>query len=237
MQKLRKDLIKKGWSIIKCKNLNDIELISKNFINELKRNITLASIFKKKNIKDIVGLRNFANKLEDGTLNFIRKQYLNKLSDHILYAFSSSLIPLFGRRVLVQKYPQIQVHVKFRYSTETFPHLEMMACHSPFTYNIWIPFHDIIDNSGLFIIDDKLSVKLCDEEIKKKINNRRKLLSDYIFFPKLKFGEALIFNPFVYHGSIQHKSNKSRISLDLRLQRLSHPLFQKYNDFFTTVYL
>ena len=36
MQQLRRDLIKKGWSTIKCKNLTDIKLISKNFINELK---------------------------------------------------------------------------------------------------------------------------------------------------------------------------------------------------------
>jgi len=162
---------------------------------------------------------------------------LNKFSDNILYAFSSALIPLFGRQVLVQKYPQIQVHVGFRDLTRTFPHFEMMAGHSPFTYNIWVPFHDIIDNSGIFIIDDQLSVKLCDEEIQKKIKNRRRLLSDYLFFPKLKFGEALIFNPFVYHGSILHESNKSRISVDLRLQRFSHPLFQKYNDFFTKAYL
>ena len=237
MQQLRRDLIKKGWSIIKCKNLTDIELISKNFINELKKNITLASILKKQNIKDIAGLRKFANKLEDEKLNFIRKQYLNKFSKDIIKTFSSVLIPLFGRQVLVQKYPQIQVHVGFRNSTRTFPHSEIMAGHSPFTYNIWVPFHDIIDNSGLFIIDDKLSVKLCDEEIEKKIKNRRKLLSDYLFFPKLKFGEAIIFNPFVYHGSIQHESNKSRISLDLRVQRFSHPLFQKYNDFFTALYL
>ena len=83
MQQLRRDLIKKGWSIIKCKNLTDIELISKNFINELKKNITLASILQKQNIKDIAGLRKFANKLEDETLNFIRKQYLNKFSDNI----------------------------------------------------------------------------------------------------------------------------------------------------------
>ena len=52
-----------------------------------------------------------------------------------------------------------------------------------------------------------------------------------MFFPKIKFGEALVFNPFVYHGSIHHKNKRSRISLDVRLQRLDRPLFQKYNDF------
>ena len=30
MQQLRRDLIKKGWSIIKSQNVNDIELLSKN---------------------------------------------------------------------------------------------------------------------------------------------------------------------------------------------------------------
>ena len=42
-----------------------------------------------------------------------------------------------------------------------------MAGHSPYTYNIWIPFHDVTDKSGIFLIDDSLSVKFCDSEIKK----------------------------------------------------------------------
>ena len=87
------------------------------------------------------------------------------------------------------------------------------------------------------MIDDKLSVDLCDKEIKNNINNREKFLFNKMFFPKIKFGEAFVFNPFVYHGSIHHKNKSSRISLDVRLQRLDRPLFQKYNDFFTTLNL
>ena len=58
-----------------------------------------------------------------------------------------------------------------------------------------------------------------------------------MIFPKIKFGEALIFNPFVYHGSIYHDSNYARISLDVRFQSLNKPLFQKYNDFFKAIEL
>ena len=57
-----------------------------------------------------------------------------------------------------------------------------------------------------------------------------------MYFPKIKFGEALIFNPFVYHGSIYHKEY-ARISVDARFQSLNKPLLQKYNDFFKTIEL
>ena len=230
------NLKSKGWSIIKSQNVNDIELLSKNFLQELKKNKKL-NLFITKNVKSINSLRKIVSKLDDNILNLIRRLYLNKFSTNILKAFSQDLIPIFGKKLLVQKYPQIQIHVGFKNSTKTFPHYEMMAGHSPFTYNIWLPFHDIIDKSGIFLIDDKLSVNLCDKEIKNNINNREKFLFNKMFFPKIKFGEALVFNPFVYHGSIHHKNKSSRISLDVRLQRLDRPLFQKYNDFFTTLNL
>ena len=53
-----------------------------------------------------------------------------------------------------------------------------------------------------------------------------------MYFPKIKFGEVLIFNPFVYHGSIYHKSEYARISVDARFQSLNKPLFQN-----TTIFL
>ena len=101
----------------------------------------------------------------DNILNLIRRLYLNKFSTNILKAFSQDLIPIFGKKLLVQRYPQIQIHAGFKNSTKTVPHSEMMAGHSPFTYNIWLAFHDIIDKSGIFLIDDKLSV---DEKISNK---------------------------------------------------------------------
>ena len=226
----RLNLKNDGWTIIKSKNISDIEILSKNFLQELKKSKILNL-----KIENINFLRRFVNKLDDNVLNSIRKIYLNKFSENIIKAFSQELAPLFGKKLLVQKYPQIQIHSGFKNSTKTFPHYEMMAGHSPYTYNIWLPFHDIVDKSGIFLIKDKLSVKLCDKEIKNNINDREKFLSKKMFFPKLKFGEALVFNPSVYHGSIYHNNTSSRISVDVRLQKQNHPLFQKYNDFFKTV--
>ena len=44
MNKIKKKLIQKGWSVIKCKNYKDAENISKVFLNELKKNKKLKSI-------------------------------------------------------------------------------------------------------------------------------------------------------------------------------------------------
>ena len=58
-----------------------------------------------------------------------------------------------------------------------------------------------------------------------------------LWSPSESLGYSLIFNPFVYHGSIYHNSNYARISLDVRFQSLEKPLFQKYNDYFKTAEL
>ena len=235
MQSLRNDLKNRGWTIIKSKKIDDIKKISNNLLNEIKQNSYLRKLIKKNNVKNIEDMRKIANHLDDDKINLIRKLYLKNCSFDILKSFSISIKSIFGKNILVQKYPQIQIHIGYSNSTRTFPHSEIMAGHSPYTYNVWLPFHDIKDESGIFLIDDLSSVKLCDQEIRKKIQSREKLLQKHQQFPKLNFGEALLFNPFVYHGSNLFRSKKARISVDVRFQKFSNPLFQKYNDFFTTL--
>tara|TARA_Y100000590_G_scaffold14377_1_gene17289 strand:- start:5152 stop:5865 length:714 start_codon:yes stop_codon:yes gene_type:complete len=237
MNKIKKKLIQKGWSVIKCKNYKDAENISKVFLNELKKNKKLKSLLRKRKVKNIDDLRKFSNTVDDKTLNFMKKIYLNTCSEKILRSFASVLVPIFGKKLFVQKHPQIQFHRGFSTSRITSPHNEMMAAHSPFTYNIWFPFHDIFENFGLYVIDDRLSVKLCDVELKKKINSREDLIKKYQFFPKIKFGEAIIFNAFVYHGAQFHKNKKARISLDVRFIRFDKPFLERYTDFFKKIYL
>ena len=91
MQQLRRDLIKKGWSIIKCKNLTDIELISKNFINELKKNITLTSILKKQNIKEV-----FCHCCGKRGLPFLRDDYLSDINQNRKFIIGFSIAPAFN---------------------------------------------------------------------------------------------------------------------------------------------
>ena len=52
--------------------------------------------------------------------------------------------------------------------------------------------------------------------------------------PKLEFGEALIFNPFVIHGNVEFNSLLARVAVSFRFQSRSDPLYQKNSDFLKT---
>ena len=237
MNKIKKNLVDKGWSIIKANKLSQIQNISKDFLNEFKKSYELKSILKKEKIKNIDNLRKFSNTVDDKTLNYMKKIYLHKCSEQVVKAFSSTLLPIFGNKLFIQKHPQIQFHRGLSSSRITFPHNEMMAAHSPYTYNIWFPFHEITGNCGIFLIDDRQSVKFCDLELKKNIKSREKTLKKHHFFPQLKLGEAIIFNAFVYHGAVYHKYNSARISVDIRFIKHNQPFLERFTDFFKKINL
>ena len=50
--------------------------------------------------------------------------------------------------------------------------------------------------------------------------------------PKLKYGEVIVFNPFILHGNINFKSNLARIACSVRFQSINKPLLQKDTDYF-----
>ena len=49
--------------------------------------------------------------------------------------------------------------------------------------------------------------------------------------PRLKFGQAIIFNPFVIHGNIPFKSDLARIACNVRFQSSKMPLLQKNSEY------
>ena len=49
--------------------------------------------------------------------------------------------------------------------------------------------------------------------------------------PRLKFGQAIIFNPFVIHGNIPFRSDYARIACNVRFQSSKMPLLQKNTDY------
>ena len=242
MIKANYDLIKrqlrdKGWAKINVNEIGKIDLLKNQLIDGVIKNEKINSHFKAHKIFNIEDLRSNALKFNDEVINEIRKVYVDSLSEKIVDCFSESIINIFGRDILIQRYPQIQLNVANKNSTKTFPHIEVMAGHSPFTFNFWLPFHDVENKSGIYIVDSDKSVELCDYEINNKITNRLDLLKEHMYFPEVRYGEALLFNGFVYHGTVDHDVKQARISLDLRLQSSDKPLFQKFNEFFRKVKL
>jgi ectoine hydroxylase-related dioxygenase (phytanoyl-CoA dioxygenase family) len=49
---------------------------------------------------------------------------------------------------------------------------------------------------------------------------------------KLKYGEVIVFNPFILHGNVDFQSDLARIACSVRFQSIKKPLLQKNTDFF-----
>ena len=49
--------------------------------------------------------------------------------------------------------------------------------------------------------------------------------------PRLKFGQAIVFNPFIIHGNVTFNSKFARIACSVRFQSCRKPLLQKNSDY------
>ena len=114
------------------------------------------------------------------------------------------------------------------------PHYELMSGVSPYTFVIWAPFHDLDDDGGVFYLDLEKSYSMIKEESKSGIVNGPLILNkNYNEKPaKLKYGEVIVFCPFVLHGNVNFNSNFARIACSVRFQSTNKPLFQKDTDYF-----
>jgi len=75
---------------------------------------------------------------------------------------------------------------------------------------------------------------MIQEEHRKGIVNGPVILNkEYNEKPaKLKYGEVIVFNPFILHGNTNFKSNLARIACSVRFQSIQKPLLQKDTDYF-----
>ena len=48
---------------------------------------------------------------------------------------------------------------------------------------------------------------------------------------RLKFGQVIVFNPFVLHGNVPFNSDLARIACNARFQSYNKPLLQKNSDY------
>ena len=225
----KKNLLKQGYLIIKP----DSKKAFLKLQNEILKVVN--SLFAKNNLRTFKNIyeliknkKNFKHEL----INDLRKIYINKLNQKIVNTYSKNLKKIFNEEFFIQKYSTIRLMHPLISSSALNPHIEAHAGHSPFTFNIWTPYHEINDKSGIWLIPLRDSLEILKKE--KNVKHRKKLIreSKNLFFPKFKEGESIILNSFVYHGSNIKKTKPVRISSDVRLQKKNSLFLYKFNEFF-----
>ncbi len=108
---IKDNLKSRGWSKVTCSNVQQFDTFSNDFLNLLQEKVEVKVAFRELGISNIEELREKAKFLDNYIINHIRKTYLANFSRSIMDLFSDFIKAIFGNQILVQKYPQIQLHL------------------------------------------------------------------------------------------------------------------------------
>ncbi len=217
-----------GYAICSVEKLSILKNLRDSFVK--------STILKNNNEKDILKVRQEIAKMSKGEINKCMINFLTfnkKLSEMMINSFSNLITELCGKKLFIQRRAHITINAPGEDQAKQVAHYEMISGISPFTYVLWAPLHDIDDDGGAYHIDLNTSLKIMKDEENDGLVSGPKVLN---FMgnkkpPRIKFGQAIIFNPFVIHGNIPFKSSLARIACNVRFQSFKKPLLQKNTDY------
>ena len=221
------NLKKNGFVIIDIPKMHFLNEVKSQIINEINK-IT------KTNFSDIEQTRSYTKTLDMKEIDKIRRMKLQDVSEKLIKALGKKTNLISKEQIYLQRYPHFNLNVSDQNESVTISHNEIMAGHAPNTIVCWIPFHDIVDESGLYFLDQEKTMKLINKTrgFKKTFPSDQKIPEMIPNCTKLNYGQAVLFNPFVFHGAKNHSNIKTRISIDFRFQGTDYPLFEKNMEYF-----
>jgi len=218
----------KGYAIFDIENMKLFKKIRQTFVTS----INLPGN-RKKEINDV---RKFLAKKSKAEINKAMINFFdfnNSLSEMMINSCPKLIKSICGKELFIQRRAHTTINVPGDDQAKQVPHYEMISGVSPFTYIMWAPLHDLDDDGGAYHVDLKTSLSLMKKEEAEGLVNGPKVLNlmGSRKPPRLKFGQAIIFTPFVLHGNIPFNSNLARIACNVRFQSFNKPLLQKNSEY------
>jgi len=216
-----------GYAVISIENMKTFIKLRDSFIERI--NISNGSE------KNIDFVRKAMAKMSKAEINrsMIDLLKFTNLSEMIINSCPKLVESLCGKELFIQRRATIIMNVPGEGQAKQWPHYELMSGISPFTYVIWAPLHDLEDQSGAYYINQKESLEVMKKEQAAGLVNGPTVLNmmQNQKPTPLKFGQAIIFNPFVLHGNVTFNSKFARIAYSVRFQSNNKPLLQKNSDY------
>ena len=216
-----------GYAVIPVENMETFIKLKDSFVERI--NISTGSE------KNIDFVRKAMAKMSKAEINrsMIDILKFTNLSEMIINSFPKLIESLCGKELFIQRRATIIMNVPGEGQAKQWPHYELMSGISPFTYVIWAPLHDLEDQSGAYYINQKESLEVMKKEQAAGLVNGPTVLNmmQNQKPTPLKFGQAIIFNPFVLHGNVTFNSKFARIAYSVRFQSNNKPLLQKNSDY------
>ena len=217
----------KGYSVFSIENMKALKNLRNKFIKKI--NIT------KNDKKNIYSVRKKLAKMSRAEINksMVNLLSFNDLSEMIINSCPSVVKSLCGKELYIQRRAHTIINVPGKGQQKQWTYYELMSGISPFTFVIWTPLHDLDDSGGVYYIEQNESLRMMKIEQNDGLSNGPRVL-DLMQDQKptkLKFGQGIVFNPFVLHGNVNFKSNLARIACNVRFQSSKKPLLQKNTDY------
>ena len=216
-----------GFAVFSIENMKVFKKLRDSFIKRI--NISNGS---EKNINSV---RKIMAKMSKAEINrsMINLLTFTNLSEMIINSCPNLIEKLCGKELFIQRRAHTIINVPGEGQAKQWTHYELMSGISPYTYVIWAPLHDLDDQGGVYYIKQEESLKVMKKEQRDGLVNGPTVLNmmQNQKPTRLKFGQAIIFNPFILHGNIAFKSNFARIACNVRFQSYRKPLLQKNSDY------
>ena len=216
-----------GYAVIPVENMETFIKLRDSFVERI--NISNGSE------KNIDFVRKAMAKMSKAEINrsMIDILKFTNLSEMIINSFPKLVESLCGKELFIQRRATIIMNVPGEGQAKQWPHYELMSGISPFTYVIWAPLHDLEDQSGAYYINQKESLEIMKKEQSAGLVNGPTVLNmmQNQKPTPLKFGQAIIFNPFIIHGNVTFNSKLARIASGVRFQSSNKPLLQKNSEY------
>ncbi len=216
----------KGFAVFSIENMKAFKKLRKSFIDKMDFS---------KGSKNIDLVRKKMAKMSKAEINrsMIRLLKFTNLSEMIINSCPKLIKKLCGNELFIQRRAHTIINVPGKNQAKQWTHYELMSGISPYTYVIWAPLHDLDDQGGVYYIEQDRSLKVMKKEQREGLVNGPTVLNmmENQKPTRLKFGQAIIFNPFILHGNITFDSKFARIACNVRFQSCKKPLLQKNSDY------
>tara|TARA_X000000368_G_C22977372_1_gene688251 strand:- start:323 stop:1210 length:888 start_codon:yes stop_codon:yes gene_type:complete len=166
-----------------------------------------------------------------------------KIQDMYVKFISNIISPIFSGRIHYQVVPTFRFHFPNQkgYEWKDRYHTDIMLGHPPYEFNVWLPFTKVFESNSMRLTPLNDSV-----EIYKMCNNNFEILAEKCQYDNdfishlssksspldMKYGEFIIFDPKCLHCTQHNITNKTRISMDIRIMLENN--FDKYSREYKT---
>ncbi len=235
---ISKEFETKGYIIRNIEDKFSLKKIQSFFISQIKKNIKIEKEYSNLNLLNNIHKFIKPKDLNEFRLKMINGMQKNKDFRRLYYLTSKNYLEtLIGNELAMQQRVNLSIQMPKDVSSLLPVHSDVWSGDSPFEIVVWLPMVDCFKTKTMYILPPKKNNKLILKNHKSSKNIFNSIRKDLVW-PKVKFGQVLIFNQMLAHGNVVNLEKETRWSMNCRFKSIFTPYGdKKLGEFFEPITL